>query len=32
LKGVELALADLGGESGGRGLLPGCTVVFPLPR
>ena len=32
LKGVELALADLGGESGGRGLLPGCTVVYRLPR
>ena len=32
LKGVELALADLGGESGGRGLLPGVTVVYPLPR
>jgi hypothetical protein len=33
LEGVELALADLSGESGGRGLLPGVTaVVYPLPR
>ena len=33
VKGVELALADLVGESGGRGgLLPGCTVVYSLPR
>lgn len=30
LKGVELALADLAGESGSSGgLLPGCVYVFP---
>ena len=32
-KGVELALTDLARESGGReSLLPGVTVVYPLPR
>ena len=33
LDGVELALADLAGESGGSGgMLPGVRVVVPLPR
>ncbi len=32
LEGAELALADLAGENGGRGLLPGVELRFPLPR
>jgi hypothetical protein len=31
-EGAELALADLAGENGGRGLLPGVELRFPLPR
>jgi hypothetical protein len=32
VEGAELALADLAGENGGRGVLPGVELRFPLSR